>query len=158
MSETTSDERPSVDPLSEVLDALDARFLEPVEDTLATLHHDVGKYITRIARNVAVGAPVPPSLASMLVKDLYETHKGTRASARFAQLVGQLPQSLCALPPMRDAARALERIDAAERDVRALDARALSRVVDDAREVELHLALLLRAVRLAIVRRGEVGG
>jgi hypothetical protein len=59
---------------------------------------------------------------------------------------------------MRDAARALERIDAAEREVRALDPGALARVVDDAREVELHLALVLRAVRLACVRRGEIDG
>ncbi|MFO0713684.1 MAG: hypothetical protein U0353_27775 [Sandaracinus sp.] len=153
MSETSSDETSAVDPLAQLLVEIDPRFLEPIEDTLAMLHHDVGKYITRIARNVPAGAPVPTSLGAMLLKDLYETHRGKRASSRFSELVGVLPARLAQLAPMREAAAALARIDAAEPAVRALEARALAQVVADAREVELSLSLVLRAVRLARVRR-----
>jgi len=149
---TSSDETPAVDPLAESLREMSSVDLDPVEEILAVLHHDVGKYITRVARNVPLGGAVPASLGAMLHKDLYETRQGTRASARFAELVALLPAMLCGQPPVRDAARALQRIDDAETAVRALDPLAVARVLDDAREVELHLAIALRAVRLARVR------
>lgn len=155
MSDSTtssSDETPVLDPLAESLREMSSADLDPVEETLAVLHHDVGKYITRVARNVPLGAVVPASLGAMLHKDLYETHKGARASARFAELVSLLPTALREQPPVREAARALQRIDDAETAVRALDPVAVTRVLADAREVELHLAMALRAVRIARVR------
>ncbi len=149
---SSSDETPVLDAFAESLRELSSAELDPVEETLAVLHHDVGKYITRVSRNVARGAPVPSPLGAMLLKDLYETHQGTRASARFAELVAVLPAALAEQPPVRDAARALQRIDDAETAVRALDPVAVARVLEDAREVELHLSMALRKVRLARVR------
>lgn len=148
-------EATAADPLVAALDAVEPPLLAPIEDTLATLHHDVGKYVTRVARNVPGGAEVPRALGAMLLKDLYETHKGTRASVRFAELVETLPRAVAELAPLRDAAAALSRIDAAEPAVRALEPEAVVGVVLEAREVERLLARTLRAVRLARARRGE---
>lgn len=145
----------SAEPLTELLDTIDPGLLEPIEETLSTLHHDVGKYVTRIARNVPAGGEVPPALGGMLLKDVYETHRGTRASARFAQLVQALPPKLAALAPLRDAAAALARIDADEPAARTLAPAALMRLVVEAREVEQHLAYAVRAVRVARARRSE---
>lgn len=155
---SSSDETAVLDPVAESLREMSSADLDPVEETLAVLHHDVGKYITRIARNVPTGAAIPASLGAMLNKDLYETHKGTRASARFAELVTLLPSPLREQQLLRDAARALQRIDDAEAAVRALDPVAVARVIEDAREVELALAMALRKVRLARVRAGDDDG
>ena len=101
---------------------------------LVLLSHDVGKYVARIARNVPIGGDVPNALAPLLVKDLYDTHAGRRASARFEELAG----TLAARHPSIDVARAsLARIDALEAAVRAhepaalREAAALARAVGD---------------------------
>ena len=96
------------------------------------LAHDVGKYVARIARNVPPGAEVPPALVPLLLKDLYETSGGRRASARFAELCAEL----AAPHPSLDAARtSLARIDELERAVRAHDPAALREAASLARGV-----------------------
>lgn len=105
----------------------------------ALLSHDVGKYVARIARNVPAGGAVPAALAPLLVKDLYETHAGKRASARFAELA----DSLAAAHPAVDVARAsLARIDALEAAVRAHEPAALREAAALARGVGDLLAKL----------------
>lgn len=96
------------------------------------LTHDVGKYVSRIARNVAPGADVPSALAPMLVKDLYETYQKRRASERFEELARDLSPE----PPSVDVARSsLARIDALEASVRAHDPAALREAAALARAV-----------------------
>lgn len=56
----------------------------------ATLAHDVGKYIARAARNLPADGAVPHALAEMLVCDIYETHAGRPALARFDELAPEL--------------------------------------------------------------------
>ena len=98
----------------------------------ARLAHDVGKYVARIARNVVVGTDVPKPLAPLLVKDLYETYAGKRASARFAELA----DAIIAPHPSLDVARAaLARIDALEAAVRAQEPAALREAAALARSV-----------------------
>lgn len=80
-----------------------------MSEALRTLVHDVGKYITRIARNVPEGGPVPPALAPLLVKDVYETFRGRPARERFEALQGELDGALVrALAPVFDELTELE--------------------------------------------------
>jgi hypothetical protein len=65
-----------------------------MSEALKHLVHDVGKYVSRIARNVPEGAAVPAALAPLLVKDLYETHRGRPARERFEALRGELDAAL----------------------------------------------------------------
>ena len=71
----------------------------------AMLAHDVGKYLARAARNLPADGELPPALAAMLVRDLFETHAGRPALARFDELAPEL-QALTADPRL-DEVRAL---------------------------------------------------
>lgn len=84
------------------------------EDARARLAHDVGKYVARIARNVAEGSDVPAALVPLLAKDLYEAPGGGRPSARFAELAEGIDDRR-----LDEARGLLARIDAIEADVRA---------------------------------------
>lgn len=98
----------------------------------ATLAHDVGKYVARIARNVAPDGPVPSALVPLLVRDLYELPGGVRASQRFEELAASLP----AHASVEAARRALQAIDALESGVRHGDVEACRAACAHAREVE----------------------
>ncbi len=109
----------------------------------AQLAHDVGKYVARIARNVAPDGPVPAALVPLLVRDLYELPGDVRASHRFDQLAAAL-----APHPSIDAARdALRAIDALEAQVRAGGAEACRAACSHAREVERLLRERAREAR-----------
>lgn len=98
----------------------------------ASLAHDVGKYVARIARNVPAGGPFPSALAPLLAKDLYEAPGGGRPSARFEALAAALPAS-----DALDEARAhLAAIDALEGAVREADPAACVEACRRALEVE----------------------
>ena len=58
----------------------------------AILAHDVGKYIARAARNLPAHGELPPALAQMLVHDVFETHAGRPALARFDELAPELAE------------------------------------------------------------------
>lgn len=103
--------------------------------TRALLLHDVGKYVTRIARNLPKEGPIPAALAAMMTKDLYETHRGRRASVRFEELSEALDARA------RSEARALlATIDGLEDAVRAANEAALR----EAGAAALALEALLR--------------
>jgi hypothetical protein len=84
------------------------------DDARARLAHDVGKYVARIAKNVAEGSDVPGALLPLLAKDLYEAPGGGRPSARFSELAEGIDD-----PRIEEARGLLARIDAMEPDVRA---------------------------------------
>lgn len=112
-------------------------------EAAARLAHDVGKYIGRIARNVE--SEVPPALAPLLLRDVYETHDGRPALARLDAL-------LPALGPLAHDARvvaardALRHAAALESAARAGDPAALRALVAVARDVESQLRALARAL------------
>lgn len=111
---------------------------DPNEPTMNALMHDVAKYLTRVARNLPKDGPIPDVLSAMLVKDLYETHRGRPASARFDELSGAIADD-----GIRRTLRArLSEIDAMETDVRGGDAAAARR----AAELALAFERDLRAV------------
>jgi hypothetical protein len=114
-----------------------------VREAAAQLAHDVGKYVGRIARNV--DGEVPPALAPLLLRDVYETHDGQPALTRLDALLPALGP--LAHDPRIVAARAsLQRATALESAARALDPAALRALVDLARDVESQLRALARAL------------
>lgn len=106
----------------------------------ARLAHDVGKYVARMARNVADAGPVPPALLPLICKDLYALPGDRRASERFEELA-------CALEPdpRLERARAhLRAIDALEPRLRDGDLDAALEACRAAREVERALRELAK--------------
>ncbi len=104
----------------------------------SVLAHDVGKYIARIAKNVAPSGPVPAALVPLLVKDLYDLF-GERASARFDALARGVSDDRLAR------ARAhLASIDALEARVRAGEHDACIEACGHARQIEAALYELAR--------------
>lgn len=90
-----------------------------MNDQRRQLQHDIGKYISRIARNVA-GRALDTTLLGLLAKDLYEAvGGGGRPSQRFAALAGCLPTVIAAAISTR-----FVELDALEAAVRAGDQRA----------------------------------
>lgn len=110
-------------------------------ETASALAHDVGKYVARVAKNVAPGDPVPAALWPLLVKDLYDV-TGARASARFEALAPAIDE-----PRLEQARARLAAIDALEESVRAGDDEACREACAHAREVEALLRSLARDAR-----------
>ena len=102
---------------------------------LATLVHDVGKYVARTARNLP---PVPTrEMIDMLVRDLYELRPGQRASAVFADLA-----AFAGAPPLDEVHASFAEIDRLEREVRAGTPAAVTRAAGIARDIEARLRAL----------------
>jgi hypothetical protein len=110
----------------------------------ATLLHDVGKYVARTARNVPAGAPIAGAFASMMLRDVYETWRGARASARFDDLAAELRGALDHDPRLSRARERLASIDALEPRARSGDAAALAEIAALARGVEDDLRSLAK--------------
>ncbi|GAB4213755.1 MAG: hypothetical protein OHK0013_37890 [Sandaracinaceae bacterium] len=136
---------------------LDDAALEVAEEHAGALAHDVGKYAVRVARNVLAGDPVPIALAPMLVKDLFETHRGQRASRRFADLARGLPEGLREADEIVESRALLAEIDGLEGSVRAADPAALCRAVAAALALESALSRLAHAVRTELAERRAAG-
>lgn len=111
----------------------------------ATLLHDVGKYVARTARNLPAGQAAAGPLAAMLLRDVYETYRGARASVRFEELAPEL-EVLAPDARIAEARARLRAIDARERAARAGDPEALVAIAEDARAVEDALRALARDV------------
>jgi hypothetical protein len=116
---------------------------QSAREAAARLAHDVGKYLGRIARNVE--GEVPPALAPLLLRDVYETHAGRPALARFDALAPALG-AYARDPRVVAAHEALQRAAALESAARALDPTALRALVAIARDVESQLRALARAL------------
>ena len=105
------------------------------------LAHDVGKYVARIAKNVAPGGPLPAALVPLLVKDLYAL-AGGRASARFEELAAGVSDER-----LEQARAHLAAIDRLEARVRAGEQAACVEACDHARRIEAALSELAREAR-----------
>lgn len=80
-----------------------------MSEVLRALVHDVGKYVSRVARNVPVDGPVPAALAPLLIQDLYATWRGRPARERFeADRAALAPALARALEPLFAELSALE--------------------------------------------------
>ncbi len=111
----------------------------------ATLLHDVGKYIARTARNLTPDRPITEPLRKMLLRDVYETHHGARASSRFEELASPL-EGLVNDPRIEQVRARLRAIDAREAEAKGGDPETLSMIVRDALEIEEMLRALAREV------------
>jgi hypothetical protein len=100
----------------------------------ARLAHDVGKYVARIAHNVAPDQWTP-ELAAMLCRDLFEL-RGGRASAVFATLARPIEELSGPCIELTRTREQLAQIDALEVAVRAGDAGALAQAAALALAVE----------------------
>jgi hypothetical protein len=108
-------------------------------EALTRLAHDVGKYVSRAARNIPAPPAVPPrALVDMMIKDLYLLDGQERASAVFARLA----DGLVGIPLLERARQLLREIDDIEQRVRAAEPHA----VEFARALALEVAELLRDV------------
>lgn len=115
-------------------------------DRHALLAHDVGKYVSRTARNLPPG-PVPTPLVEMLAKDLWALPAGGTASEVFARLAAPLLAAPSADPRLRTVEAHLVEIDGLEADVRAGREDAVRRASLLALEVEALLRALAREAR-----------
>lgn len=102
-----------------------------MSDRVHDLVHDVGKYIARTARNLPADGPIPAVLLPMIVRDLYDTQPGERASELFERLTGSREA-----PHLRACRKELAAIDALEERVRAGDEAAVRSAADHALAVE----------------------
>jgi hypothetical protein len=111
---------------------------------VSVLVHDVGKYITRTARNVADGEWTP-DLIAMLLDDLYDL-RGERALQVFLRITPLGTRPLATYPEWSTVHAMLCELDAMESELRAGKQSALRRAQGLALSVECTLrALLLRA-------------
>lgn len=108
----------------------------------AALAHDVGKYVSRIARNVPEAGPMPAALVPLLAKDLYEQPGGGRPSARFEELAAALDD-----PRLPEARALLAEIDGLEPGVRGGDEAACLRAAAVARQLDVALRAIAAEAR-----------
>lgn len=144
------------------LEAWEARLgelasIEGLDETADALHHDVGKYVARVARNISKPTSAKETLSStllsMLIKDLYQTHQGRPASARFQELREALPPSLRDSEIMSEVASLLVHIDALEPRIRRGTPDSIREAASAALLVEQHLKGIAHATRRACEAR-----
>lgn len=107
----------------------------------AQLVHDVGKYLTRTARNLPSSGAVDAGLLAMLCRDLYGGAGSARPAARLAALAAELPPRF-ADERLGQAAAGLAELERCEAAVRAGRADA----VGQATALALQVEQLLRAI------------
>ena len=108
-----------------------------------TLQHDVGKYVTRAARNLP-STNIPPVLLEMLVADLYLTDGVRDALAVYEAHVAAAAVSEELVPPAIRAG--LEALMALETRVRARDPDAVERARITALAVDESCRAFVRSV------------
>ena len=118
--------------------------LKRLKPHAARLVHDVGKYITRAARNITEGE-IPDAVRTLLLEDLYLLDGTHRASRVFEELLAPLD------PPPRaeriiTCQERLARIDALETEIRKGDASAIRRAAHMAIEIQDEIKRLEREI------------
>ena len=108
----------------------------------ARLAHDVGKYVSRTARNIPAG-DIPEVLHGMLLEDLFAIDGQRPASAVFEELAAPLEQELKdeRLGECRDL---LVEIDGLEQAIRGGEVEALRRAAELALEIDARLRAVSR--------------
>ena len=109
------------------------------------LVHDVGKYISRTARNLT-DREVTPTLLSLLLADLYATDGANRASELFEKGVGALGRHLEKSRPIERCRKLLKEIDDLETRVREGEPDAAQRAAAMAVEVDDRLREVAREI------------
>jgi hypothetical protein len=120
-------------------------FRSEIRRLASALAHDVGKYVSRTARNVPDGAWTPDRV-NMLLSDLYNL-RGERALQAFLRLAPAATSPLAAFPEWTTAHDLLCELDAMEHDLREGLAPALSGAASRALRVESELRELALRVR-----------
>lgn len=108
---------------------------ERLTDLALTLQHDVGKYVTRAARNLPA-TDIPAALLDMLVADLYQTDGAQSALSVYDARLAASGVDPAQVPPViRDQLVVLMSLEAevrAHHGASVEQARALAIAVDDA--------------------------
>jgi hypothetical protein len=112
-----------------------------VQELLAQLVHDVGKYLARTARNLPAAESIDAGLIAMLCRDLYGDPGKPSPAARFTALSAELQPLLPAAPLPAIAAMFNELTDLAVA-VRAGQPAAVTRATTLALQVEQQLRAL----------------
>lgn len=108
----------------------------------ARLAHDVGKYVSRTARNIPEG-DVPEVLYGMLLKDLYAIDGERRASAVFEELAAPLEQEV-EDARIGECRELLAEVDGLEPAIRGGEGEALRRAAGLALEIDSRLRAVSR--------------
>jgi hypothetical protein len=125
-----------------------------MQELLALLVHDVGKYLARTARNLPAGEPVDAELVVMLCRDLYGDAVGTRPAIRFSTLAAAL-QPLFPEAPLAPIASHFATLDDLEAAVRAGKPAAVARAAALALQIEAQLRALAAPRPRASTPRGR---
>jgi len=112
------------------------------KELASRLAHDVGKYVSRTARNLPEGQ-VPEVLIGMLIRDLYAIDGSRSASAAFEELAGPLEQ-LEGDARIGECRKMLVEIDGLEHEVRVGEDGALRRAAELALEIDGRLRAISR--------------
>jgi hypothetical protein len=115
---------------------------EPIAALCARLVHDVGKHVSRTARNLPAG-PLSEELRRLCVRDLFGREGEPGASKRFRELSAPLEQ-LANDERLEECRVLLGRIDALEAAIRLGDEAALRRAAEMAIDVDMLLRSLAR--------------
>ena len=105
------------------------------------LAHDVGKYISRAARNLHE-LPPPQALLELLLDDLYALNGNVKASHLFEDRVTALEAMIGVHPALMKCREQLCRIDALEPAIRAGDSNAIQEAARAAISVDETLRAL----------------
>ena len=108
------------------------------------LAHDVGKYVSRAARNLPKSGPIPPVILDMLFRDLFGTSSaGLTPSQRFEALARELASDD---PRLTDVRARFARIAALERELAVGTELVVRAVAADALAIDQALASLAKDV------------
>jgi len=115
---------------------------EPKDVTARKLAHDVGKYVSRAARNLPKSGAIPDVLVDMLFRDVLGTApNGTTPSERFEALARELDVDD---PHIADVRERFARIMALERELSRGTELVVRSIAADALAIEQALTSLAR--------------
>ncbi len=115
---------------------------EPKDVTARKLAHDVGKYVSRAARNLPKSGAIPDVLVDMLFRDVLGTApNGTKPSERFEILARELDVDD---PRIADVRERFARIAALERELSRGTELVVRSIAADALAIEQTLTSLAR--------------
>lgn len=125
-----------------------------IRELTAQLLHDVGKYLTRTARNLPASEAIDGGLVEMLCRDLYGAAGSERPAARLSALVAEFPPAFSD-KRLEQAAATLAELERCEPAVRSGRADAVARAAALALQVEQLLRALATDWQAAPGRRAR---
>lgn len=125
---------------------LDQRQLRRAQALISRMVHDLGKQITRAARNLPK-TEIPPVLVEMMIRDLFSLKGEHRVSLLFHELAAPLQKIICD-QRLEKCGNLAEQIDQLEDSIRLGDPCSLRQAADKAIEIET----LLRSIAQEITK------